>query len=263
MGYELPASPHLLGPDRGRDRVWEQIDRAARVARPVRFLRLSIPKGRSLAGRGAGPKIAQRVGMHKVVMVLAVIALAPGCGSESLGPPTGLGGRGAGGGGTGTGGRGGATSAGGDTGTTGAGATSGTTGGGGSDGSMDTGTSGLNGPCKVSSDCQLGTTCAPAGFPGFCGICFTPAQTCLSDAECTGLSAWEDASRFGIAADIRLVKGGDPELVVRAVDRLTRWHLQPQIDAPPGRRPPRRVRDEKGRLSRDSARQPTRRATAH
>ena len=72
--------------------------------------------------------------------------------------------------------------------------TSGTTGGGGSDGSMDTGTSGLNGPCKVSSDCQLGTTCAPPGFPGFCGICFTPAQTCLSDADCTGIDAGAGAA---------------------------------------------------------------------
>jgi hypothetical protein len=163
----LAGSPRL--------RIRSGADRQGSLSRSARQIPETLnAKGRSLAKRSAGPKIAQLVGMHKVAIVLTVLAVAPGCGSESLGPPAGLGGRGGGG--------------------TGAGATSGSTGGGAPDGSTDTGTSGLNGPCKVSSDCQLGTTCAPPGFPGFCGICFTPAQTCLSDADCTGINAGAGAA---------------------------------------------------------------------
>jgi len=150
-------------------------------------------------------------------LLVAAVVLGPGCGSESLGP-AGLGGHGASGGpgagealegrrtggageasgNTGAGAANGATGAGtasGNTGagaangTTGAGATSGTTGAGAANGSTDGGTSGLNGPCKTFSDCQPGTTCAPPGFPGFCGICFTPAETCSSDTDCTGVDA--------------------------------------------------------------------------
>lgn len=138
----------------------------------------STPQTRSPRGRCAGPNIAVRWGMRAISLFLlaASIALGPACGSQSLGP-TGPGGPGTGGGPGAGGGREGS-------GTGGSGAASGT--GGETSGSMDAGTSGLNGPCKNPSDCQLGTTCAPPGFPGFCGICFTPAQTCLADSDCTG-----------------------------------------------------------------------------
>ena len=139
-----------------------------------------------------------------LLLLVSAVVFGPGCGSESLGP-AGLGGRGAGGGlgsagahqGSGTGGAGeasGNTGAGAANGTTGVGAASGTTGAGAANGSTDGGTSGLNGPCKTSSDCQPGTTCAPPGFPGFCGICFSPAQTCSSDTDCTGVEAGVDAA---------------------------------------------------------------------
>jgi hypothetical protein len=146
--------------------------------------------------------------MPKISLLLLAVAIAlgPACGSESLGP-AGAGGRGTGSGGSGTGGDGEAIGTGGDGGTMGTGATTGKgagatsgSGGGGANGAMDAGASGLSGPCKVPSDCQLGTTCAPPGFPGFCGICFTPAQTCSSDTDCTGV----DASAGADAASPRL-----------------------------------------------------------
>ena len=149
----------------------------------------STPQTRSPHGRCAGPKIAVRSGMRAISLLLlaAAIALGSACGSESLGP-TGPGGRGTGGGpGAGGGREGSGTGGSGATSGTGTGAASGT--GGETSGSMDAGTSGLNGPCKIPSDCQLGTTCAPPGFPGFCGICFTPDQTCLADSDCTGAGA--------------------------------------------------------------------------
>ena len=40
------------------------------------------------------------------------------------------------------------------------------------------------------------------------------------------LSGWGDATRFGVAADVVIVKGGDPAVFARAVDRLTRWRPQ-------------------------------------
>jgi CheY-like chemotaxis protein len=76
------------------------------------------------------------------------------------------------------------------------------------------------------------------------------------------LSAMESAGRFGISADVVLVKGGEPEAFARAVDRLSGRDVQPRKLAAAIRQPPRRAVDAIGASTDSSAAGRRRRATA-
>jgi DNA-binding response OmpR family regulator len=76
------------------------------------------------------------------------------------------------------------------------------------------------------------------------------------------LSAWENAGRFAIPADVVLVKGGEPEAFARAVDRLSGRDIQPRKTSPLMRRPPRRVTESTAPSTEGSAAGRRRRATA-
>jgi DNA-binding response OmpR family regulator len=56
------------------------------------------------------------------------------------------------------------------------------------------------------------------------------------------LSGWQNADRLGIAATAILMKGDEPETIVRTVDRLARWQGEQRPRAETVRRPPLRAR---------------------
>lgn len=60
------------------------------------------------------------------------------------------------------------------------------------------------------------------------------------------LSGWENADRLAIPATVVLMKGGEPETIVRTVDRLARWEVQRQPLRGLLRRPPVRARRRVG-----------------
>jgi len=55
------------------------------------------------------------------------------------------------------------------------------------------------------------------------------------------LSGWGHADRLGVAATVVLMKGGEPESIARAVDRLARWDVM-GVAGELVRRPPLRAR---------------------